>query len=132
LLRLFLEPIHLFLSHRVRSKWGIDIAISAEIGPGFYIGHFGGIIIGGRARIGRDVNISQLVTIGASGRGDKEEVPTIGDGVYIAPGAKLYGKIRIGNNVKIGPNTVIYRDVPDNAVVAPVPFVTLTYLGNVR
>lgn len=56
----------------------------AEIGAGFYIGHYGGITISGAAKIGRNVNISQLVTIGES---------TIGDNVYIAPGAKIFGKI---------------------------------------
>src|SRR5262245_27148721 len=84
LVRLVLEPVHLYLFHRVRVKWGIELSRSAQIGPGCYIGHFGGIIVG-QATIGRHCNLSQGVTIGVSGRGEKEGCPTIGDHVYVAP-----------------------------------------------
>jgi serine O-acetyltransferase len=117
LLRVLLEPIHMILFHRIRTKWGIEISRSAEIGEGFYIGHYGGITISGLSRIGKNVNISQLVTIGVSGKGEKRGAPVIGDNVYIAPGGKIFGKIHVGNNVKIGANAVVYQDVPDNAVV---------------
>ena len=131
LLRVLLEPIYLFLFHRIRSKWGIDISRSAEIGAGFYIGHYGGITISGYARIGRNVNVSQLVTIGMSGQGEHRGVPTIGDGVYIASGAKVFGKIHVGNNVKIGANAVVYKDVPDNAIVVLDPgFRIIAFKGN--
>ena len=72
-------------------------------------------------KIGKNVNISQGVTIGATYRGGKSEVATIGDGVYIGPGAKIVGAVCIGNNVAIGANAVVTHDVPDNAVVAGVP-----------
>lgn len=131
LLRIALEPVYLILYHRIRSKWGISIPRSAEIGAGFYIGHSGGITVSGHARIGRNVNISQLVTIGVSGRGEKRGVPIIGDDVYIAPGAKIFGKIRIGNNVKIGANAVVYKDIPDNAIVVLDPgFKIISFRGN--
>ena len=131
LLRILLEPVYLILYHRIRSKWGITIPRSAEIGAGFYIGHYGGITISGQARIGRNVNISQLVTIGVSGRGEKRGVPVIGDDVYIAPGAKIFGKIRVGNNVKIGANAVVYKDIPDNAIVVLDPgFKIISFRGN--
>lgn len=125
LLRILLEPVYLYLFHRIRSKWGIDINRSAEIGGGFYIGHYGGITISGYARIGRNVNISQLVTIGVSGQGEHRGVPTIGDNVYIAPGAKIFGKIHVGSNVKIGANAVVYKDIPDNAIIALAPGFTI-------
>lgn len=121
LLRILLEPFHLFLFHRIRSKWGIEISRSAQIGAGLYIGHYGGITISGHARIGRNVNISQLVTIGVSGQGQKSGAPTIGDNVYIAPGAKIFGAIRIGNNVKIGANAVVHKPIPNNAIVVLEP-----------
>jgi len=71
------------------------------------------------------------VTIGVSGRGEKEGCPTIGDHVYVVPGAKLFGKIRIGNRVKIGANAVIYRDISDMAIVAMKPgYEILSYKGN--
>jgi serine O-acetyltransferase len=56
------------------------------------------------------------VTIGIAGTGDKLGAPVLGDNVYIAPGARLFGKITIGNNVKIGANAVIYKSIPDNSV----------------
>jgi serine O-acetyltransferase len=130
-LRIVLEPVYLILFHRIRSKWGIAIPRSADIGAGFYIGHYGGITISGYARIGKNVNISQLVTIGVSGRGEKRGVPIIGDDVYIAPGAKIFGKIRVGNNVKIGANAVVHKDIPDNAIVVLDPgFKIISYRGN--
>ena len=61
-LRLFLEPIYVILYHRIRTRWGIEIQRTAEIGEGFYIGHSGGIVISGLAKIGRDANISHQIT----------------------------------------------------------------------
>ena len=124
-------PIYLFLYHRSRSKWGIEIPRSTEIGEGLYIGHFGGITISGFAKIGKNANISQQITIGAAGKGSKSGCPIIGDNVYIAPGAILFGKIHIGNNVKIGANAVVHKDIPDNAIVALDPgFKIISYKGN--
>lgn len=132
IVQIFLTPLYILLNHRMKSKWGIDIPWSTEIGEGFYIGHFGGITINGNAKIGKNVNISQGVTIGRSGQGEKAGVPTIGDNVYIGPGAKIFGKITIGNNVKIGANAVVYRDIPDNAVVALDPgFKIISNKGNI-
>lgn len=102
-------------------KYGITIPFNTKIGKGFYIGHFGCIVVNPKTVIGSNVNISQGVTIGASNRGDKAGVATIGNGVYIGPGAKLIGAIKVGNNVAIGANAVVTHDVPDNAVVAGVP-----------
>lgn len=131
LVRILLEPIHLVLFRRIRTRWGIEIDRSAQIGPGCYIGHYGGITISGQAKIGSNANISQLVTIGVSGEGEKRGVPTIGNDVYIAPGAKVFGKIRIGNNVKIGANAVIHKDIPDNAIVVLDPgFTIISFKGN--
>jgi acetyltransferase-like isoleucine patch superfamily enzyme len=96
-----------------------------------HIGHFGGITIG-PATIGRRCSISQGVTIGVSGRGEKEGLPTIGDEVYLGPGAKLFGKITIGHSVKIGANAVVYKDVEDNAVIAAPGFIVLSHEGNKR
>ena len=102
-------------------KYGIIIPFITDIDKGFYIGHFGCIVVNEFAVIGKNVNISQGVTIGAINRGKNVGVPIIGDGVYIGPGAKIIGAIRIGNNVAIGANAVVTHNVPDNAVVAGVP-----------
>jgi serine O-acetyltransferase len=130
-LRVWLDPIYAVLNLLIKIVWGIDLPRAATIGGGLYIGHFGGVTISPRAVIGRNCNLSHDVTIGASGRGNKGGVPIIGDDVYIAPGAKVFGKIKIGNNVKIGANTVVYRDVPDNAVIALAPgFQIISMNGN--
>lgn len=132
LIRIFLEPLYFFMFHWIRSKWGIDLNRSANIGEGLYIGHFGGIEVSGKIRIGRNVSISQKTTIGGrAGSGENRGIPTIGDDVYIGPGAVIYGKITIGNNVKIGPNAVVYKDIPDNAVVVLDPgFKIISFKGN--
>ena len=117
IVRLFLELIYIYFDHRLRAKWGIQILRRARIGPGLYIGHYGGIFVTDGTVIGRQCSISQDVTIGIAGEGPRRGCPVIGDNVYIAPGAKVNGKIRIGNNVRIGPNAVVTKDIPDNALV---------------
>jgi serine O-acetyltransferase len=126
-----LQPIYFVLNGLVKIIWGIELPRSATIGPGLYIGHFGGITIAPGVIIGRNCDISQHVTIGLSGQGEKAGVPTIGDNVYIAPGAQVFGKISVGSNVKIGANAVIYKDIPDNAIVVLDPgFKIVSYKGN--
>ena len=130
-LKLLLFPIYFFLNWISTKNWGIVIPRTARIGPGLYIGHFGGVVISADAVIGRNATLSHQVTIGASGQGDKLGVPVIGDDVYIAPGAKLFGKIVIGNRVKIGANAVIHKDIPDMAVVVLDPgYKIISYKGN--
>lgn len=72
-------------------------------------------------KIGWNCNISNRVTLGISSRGKNKGVPQIGNDVYIGPGAVIIGHIVIGNNVAIGANCVVTKDVPANAVVAGIP-----------
>ena len=98
--------------------WGICITTSADIGPGLYIAHHGMIFLGVK-KMGANCTIGHNVT---TGRTEKEHgYPTIGDNVYIAPGAMVIGKIEVGDNVKIGPYAVVRRNVPANSVVVPPP-----------
>jgi len=106
---------------RFERRWGISIPFETKIGEGFYIGHFGGIVVNHEAQIGRNCNISHGVTLGKANRGPRSGVPVIGDGVYLGPGAKIVGAVTIGDNVAVGANCVVTRDVPANAVVAGVP-----------
>jgi len=102
-------------------RFGISLPIETEVGPGFYIGHYGGIVINGRAIIGKNCNLSQGVTIGQTNRGSREGVPRIGNGVYVGPGAKIIGGISIGNAAAIGANAVVTRDIPENGVAVGIP-----------
>lgn len=104
-----------------RYRFGIDIPFETQIGHGFYIGHFNGIVVNDEAVIGDNCNISNGVTIGQVNRGARKGCPVLGNNVYIAPGAKIVGAIKIGNNVAIGANAVVTTDLPDNSVAAGVP-----------
>jgi serine O-acetyltransferase len=105
----------------VEMTTGISIPCQAIIGPGFYIGHFGNIFIGEDAIIGHTCNISQGVTIGVSGRGQKRGVPRIGNRVYIAANAVLVGKITIGDEAVIAANSLVTGDVAPHTTVMGVP-----------
>jgi len=130
-IRLVFEPVYFLSNALIKVFWGIELPRAAQIGGGLYIGHFGGITISPQARIGRYCTISPNITIGLSGTGDRQGVPCIGDNVFIAPGARIFGKIRIGDNVKIGANAVVYKDLPDKAIVVLDPgFKIISYDGN--
>ncbi|HBO98088.1 MAG TPA: serine acetyltransferase [Candidatus Omnitrophica bacterium] len=99
---------------------GISLPASADIGKGFYVGHFGGIILHSDVKMGENCSIGPGVLIGTRGLGNTG-VPVIGNNVYIGSGAKILGGIKIGDNVKIGANAVVLSDVPDGATAAGVP-----------
>ncbi len=105
------------LYQRLKYKYGFDISYRTKIGSGLYLGHFGGVVVHGDTVIGDNCNLSHGVTIGISNHGKRKGIPTIGNNVFIGPGAVIFGKIRIGDNVTIGANTVVNVDVPDNATV---------------
>jgi serine O-acetyltransferase len=116
LVRRLFWPVYSFFQYRMKRKWGIEIYPGAEIGNGLLIFHYGGIFIG-PVVMGKNATITQDVTIGMAGFGTNRGAPTIGDNILISPGAKLAGKIKIGNNVRIGSNVVVQHDIPDNALV---------------
>ena len=105
---------------------GIQIDIGAKIGGGICFPHHSCIIINGLAKIGKNVVIFQGVTVGGMrGKG----VPNIGDNVVLASGSKIIGKVKIGNNVFVGANAVVTKDIEDNAVVVGVPAHVLNHKG---
>jgi len=109
------------LLHRNSIRYGISISPDTRIGKGFYIGHFGGIVVNTHVVIGDNCNISQGVTLGQSNRGAKAGCPVIGNNVYIGPGAKVIGRIHVGDDVAIGANAVVVDDVPPGVSVGGVP-----------
>jgi serine O-acetyltransferase len=114
-------PFARIMLHRLTYKLGISIPFQTEIGSGLCIAHCGDVTVNGRSVIGKNCNISQGVTVGQANRGRNKGYPTLGDNVYIGPGAKIVGGVKIGNNVAIGANCVVTRDVPDDSVVVGVP-----------
>ena len=98
-------------------KYGYQINPDTIIGEGFYIGHFGHIIINKFATIGKNCNIAAGVTIGQANRGRLQGYPTIGDYVWMGTNSIIVGKIIIGKNVLIAPGAYVNFDVPDNSLV---------------
>lgn len=109
-----------FISWTNRFLFSVWVPSSAIIGKNVKLGYWGlGIVIHSRAKIGDNCTVSQNVTIGRN-LGDKN-VPVIGNNVYIGPGTVIFGEIEIGNNVIIGANSVVNKSFPDNVVIAGSP-----------
>ncbi len=104
-----------------RTITGIEIHPAAHIGPGLFIDHGMGVVIGETAEIGADVTIYQGVTLGGTGFFTGKRHPTVEDNVTIGSGAKLLGPITVGHGSKIGANTVVIHDVPPNCTVVGNP-----------
>lgn len=104
-----------------RSLTGIEIHPAAVVGPGLFIDHGMGVVIGETAEIGADVTIYQGATLGGTGFMTGKRHPTVQDNVTIGSGAKLLGPIVIGHGSKIGANTVVVHDVPPNCTVVGIP-----------
>jgi serine O-acetyltransferase len=100
---------------------GISIGSTAKIGRRLTIEHHGCIVIHGDSVIGDDCLIRHGVTLGNTGYKDLYGAPTLGDRVQIGAGAKLLGRITVGNDAIVGANAVVTRDVPEHAIVGGVP-----------
>lgn len=120
----YLKPLHGFaelVRLRQSHKLGIQLSSATKIGGGISIKHYSGIVIAEETRIGENCTIHQCVTLGRSFGGKHAGCPTIGNHCIIFPGAKVIGKVRLGNNVIVGANAVVLHDIPDNCVCAGVP-----------
>jgi len=103
--------------HHYRFKYGFDISPTTSIGPGLYIGHFGGVVISPYAVLGSNINIAQGVTIGAASRGPRTGAPTLEDRVWVGANAIIVGKVTIGREALIAPGAYVNFDVPPESVV---------------
>ncbi len=110
-----------YLSEVNRETTGVEIHPGAKIGSDFFIDHGGGVVIGETAEIGNNVTIYQGVVLGGTTTDPVKRHPTLGDNIVVGSGAKILGPVNIGDNVKIGANSVVVRDVPPNSVVVGVP-----------
>jgi serine O-acetyltransferase len=105
---------------RLAEVWtGVSIPPEAAIGPGLWIPHGDGIVVNGRAEIGRDCTLHHQVTVGNKNPGGPS--PKIGDRVMIGAGARVLGGIRVGDGAQIGANAVVLQDVPANAAAVGIP-----------
>ena len=105
------------------ARWftGVEIHPAAKIGRGFFIDHGMGVVVGETSEIGDYVTLFQGVTLGGTGKERGKRHPTLGNHVVVGAGAKILGGIRIGDNVKIGANSVVLKSVPENSTVIGVP-----------
>ena len=102
---------------RYSRKYGLEISSSATIGKGLYLGHPYNITVGANVQIGNNVNLHKGCTIGSENRGQRKGSPIIGDKVFVGINSTITGRIRIGNDVLIAPNTFVNFDVPDHSIV---------------
>lgn len=117
---------HLKLLARVLSqlaRWltGIEIHPGAQIGNRFFIDHGMGVVIGETAEIGDDCTLYHGVTLGGTAWNKGKRHPTLGNNVVVGAGAKILGPIRVGDNARVGSNSVVVKDVPDNATIVGIP-----------
>ncbi len=110
-----------FLSSTARFLTGIEIHPGAKIGRRFFIDHGMGVVIGETAEIGDDCTLYQGVTLGGTSWNKGKRHPTLGNNVVIGAGAKVLGPFKVGDNARIGSNSVVIKEVPANATVVGVP-----------
>ena len=110
-----------FLSQFAKWITGVEIHPGAAIGKRLFIDHGMGVVIGETTVIGDNVTLFQGVTLGGTGKEKGKRHPTLLNNVVAGTGSKVLGNITVGNNVMIGANAVVLRDVPDDSTVVGVP-----------
>lgn len=130
----FYRHRHFFLARMV-SQWGrgftgIEIHPGATIGDGLFIDHGAGVVIGETAEVGNNVTLYHGVTLGGTGKDEGKRHPTIGDNVLIGTGCKVLGPITIGDNSRIGANSVVLSCIPANATAIGIPATVVRINGS--
>ena len=123
------QPFRFLVERFIEITTGISIPAVCQIGRGFRIHHFGGIIFHPTVRIGENCTIYHHVTIGD--RGGSGRAALIGNDVMIGAGAKIIGEITIGDNCKVGANAVVSKNVPANSLAMGNPCI-IKELGKKR
>ena len=116
-----LKFIARLISQLARFLTGIEIHPGAVIGKRLFIDHGMGIVIGETTTIGNNCTIYHGVTLGGTGKDKYKRHPDLGDNVIVGCGAKVLGPIKVGDNVKIGANSVVLKEVPENSTVVGIP-----------
>ena len=110
-----------YISDIARESTAIDIHPGAEIGSDFFIDHGAGVVIGETAEIGNNVTFYSGVVLGGTNLEQIKRHPTLGDNVVVGTGAKILGPVTIGDDVRVGANSVVVNNVPPHCVVVGVP-----------
>jgi serine O-acetyltransferase len=119
-----------FILLHYRYKYGIAIPEYTEVGPGLFINRFGGIYVNGDVVIGSNVNIGMMTLLGQANRGERTGSPTVGNRVFVGVGSSVIGRVHLGDGSVVGVNSVVTRDVPENAVVGGTPAKVLSTQGS--
>ena len=98
-------------------KYGYQVPRKTNIAGGMRISHYGPLLINSKTVVGANSYFSHNITIGETKRGEKQGSPILGERVWLGPGVVIVGKISIGDNVLIAPNTYVNTDVPSNCLV---------------
>ncbi|MBI3326276.1 MAG: serine O-acetyltransferase [Nitrospinae bacterium] len=110
-----------YISHLGRFLTGIEIHPGARIGPGLFIDHGMGVVIGETTEIGANCTLYQGVTLGGTSLKKEKRHPSLGDNVVVGAGAKILGAMTIGDHSKIGAGSVVVTEVPPNSTVVGIP-----------
>lgn len=114
--------LRVLVEYFIRVVYASDISCKAEIGGGLMLIHGHDIVIGSAVVIGKNCKIFNGVTLGSKETEFLlQDQPCIGDNVVIGTGAKVLGKISVGNAVKIGANSVVLKNVPEKMLAVGVP-----------
>ena len=124
--RLLSRAVLEVMNHNLAVRLGVTIPKNV-FGPGLCLVHRGTVVVSPLARVGSNCRIHPSTSIG-----DYNGAPTLGDNVYIGPGAKLYGPITIGSNVAVGANAVVNSSFPDNCTVGGIPARVLSDTGAIE
>ena len=113
--------IYRFFYRRIRNHYGIDLPYTVELGRRVIIEHCGAIVIHGYSKIGDDCILRQGVTLGMRSLDRSREAPELGARVDVGAGAKILGRVKIGDGAQIGANAVVLQDLPAGVTAAGIP-----------
>ena len=105
------------LLNHYRFRYGFEISPRTDIGPGLFLGHFGGVVISPSAVLGCNVNMNQGCSIGATSRGKKKGAPMLEDRVWVGAGSIIVGSVRVGTDSLIAPGAYVNFDVQPSSLI---------------
>ena len=117
------RDLALYFQSLASEVFGVDIHPAATIGCGILLDHATSVVVGETAIIEDNVSILHEVTLGGTGKEKGARHPVVRSGVLLGAGAKILGRVEIGENAKIGAGSVVLEDVPPHKTVAGVPAV---------